>query len=759
MSRRAKGQTFGKTDSPPRSKAAAGHAANPVCPESQPPKRWLVGALCFLLALAVWIVFGQTISFHEFVNYDDGLYVYENESVIQGLSLKGIVWAFTHLHVDEWWPLNTISHMLDCELFGLDAGGHHFTNVLLHTATVVLLFLVLRSMTGAFWRSAFVAAVFAIHPLRVESVAWVTERKDVLSGLFFVLTLGAYVRYARRPFALGRYLLVLFLFTLGLLSKSSVVTMPFLFLLLDWWPLQRVRGAQCQVSGKGVFAVNLTPDTSHLTLLIEKIPFLLLAIAGSAATMFAVKDLHPIGELGFPWRIANAFVSYATYIWQMIYPVGLAVFYPHPENQVPLATVGLSLLGLVIISAAVTAGWRKRPYLLVGWLWYLGMLVTVIGLVQVGIQAHADRYTYLPQIGLYILVAWGAADLCASCRHRRAILSTAAAAILIGFVLGASIQTTHWRNSKALWSHTVACTSANPMAHHSLGNALMAEGKVDEAIAQYKQAIQFKPDYVRALNNLGVALSSQGRLAEAIPHFQRVVQLRPQYANARFNLAVSLATQGLLPEAVQHFERLLQLQPDSPEVHYHLAVGLVTLGNLADAISHFERALQLKPDRPEAHKYMGVALASQGKLSEAIEHYQQALKLSPRYARARYRWGDALAASGKWEEARQQYEQALQINPNDADVQNNLGNVLVTLGRLDEAIPHFERTLELNPGIAEAHGNLGMALAAQGKSGEAISHLRKALELAKAQANTALAQSLQAQLQSYQSSSPNPETP
>ena len=306
-------------------------------PDVQPYDRWLLVVICVLLALAVWVVFGQTIH-HEFVNFDDSGYVYRNPAISQGLSLKGIVWAFTHSHVSNWHPLTSISHMLDCQLYGLNPGGHHLTNVLLHAATAILLFLVLRNMTGALWQSAFVATVFAIHPLRVESVAWVAERKDVLSGLFFVLTLGAYFRYARLPFAPGRYLLVLVFFTLGLLSKAMLVTLPFLLVLVDYWPLERWRfGSQIPPEPqqmKNDTGQN-TPDFRRL--IIEKIPLVLLAAAACVATILAQQDaIISVQEVGFRLRICNALVAYAVYLGQMFYPVGLSVFYPYPENHLPV---------------------------------------------------------------------------------------------------------------------------------------------------------------------------------------------------------------------------------------------------------------------------------------------------------------------------------------------------------------------------------------------------------------------------------------
>src|SRR5438552_2904982 len=398
-------------------------------------RRWLSISVCIFLAALTWIVFGQTL-WHEFVNYDDVSYLYGNSAVRNGISLRGIVWAFTHVHSENWHPLTTISHMLDCQLYGLKAGGHHFTNVLLHTTAVILLFLVLRGMTGVLWQSAFVAAVFAIHPLHVESVAWISERKDVLSAVFFMLTLGAYVHYARSP-SIARYLTIALLFALGLMSKPMLVTVPFVLLLLDYWPLGRLSAvipSEVEESrGKILKLTTRGPSTSLgmavQKLAVEKIPLLALSAASGVATLWAhEKNIARLEQFPFPWRISNGLVAYLTYIRQMIWPVRLAAFYPHPEHTLPVLEIGLAIVIVLLASTCAIALRRKHPYLVTGWFWYLLMLLPVIGLVQVGAQAHADRYTYLPQIGLYILLAWVVTDALASRFQRRILGVTASVA-------------------------------------------------------------------------------------------------------------------------------------------------------------------------------------------------------------------------------------------------------------------------------------------------------------------------------------------
>ncbi len=582
----------------------ANPGGDPFPPEVQPQNPWLTFAVCVFLALAVWAVFGQTLH-HEFVNYDDARYIYENRMVTGGLGLHGIVWTFTHAKgLDQWLPLTDISHMVDWQLYGSNAGGHHLTNVLLHAANAILLFLTLRKMTGATWRSAFAAAVFAIHPLRVESVAWVTERKDVLSGLFFMLTLWAYAGYARKQGARNRepgfessgafpflgvpsYWLALLFFALGLLSKSMLVTLPFVLLLLDYWPLNRLSPP---VSGAPLrFRLNAWSG-----LVLEKTPFLLLSAASCVVTVLTQQNaMTALQSVTFPWRAGNALVAYVDYLGQMLYPVGLAVLYPHPGNHLSVLRVGLSALVLLLMSAVVMAGRRKHPCLTVGWLWYLGMLVPVIGLLQVGEQARADRYTYLPQIGLYILAAWGAVELCGSWRQHRAVLGSASGAILAGLLAGAHVQTGYWKNSVSLWTHTLACTPANPSAHSGLGMALASRGKLPEAIQQYDQAIQLEPDFPVAHYNWGVALADQGKLDEAIQHYQRAVQLKPDYAEALNNLGNALGAEEKLPEAIQLFGRALQVRPDFAEAHYDLGVALARQGKLDEAMPHFQQAVAL----------------------------------------------------------------------------------------------------------------------------------------------------------------------
>ena len=574
----------------------------------------MVPVICLVLAAMTWLVFGQTLG-HEFVNYDDEDYVADNPAALGGLSLKGIVWAFTHNVNDNWTPLTVISHMLDCQLYGTQAGWHHLTSVLLHTASVIVLFLVLKGMTAALWRSAFVAAVFAIHPLHVESVAWIAERRDVLSGLFFMLTIGAYVQYAQRRSKVESresrtqavptldprrstldYCLVLLFFALGLLSKPMVVTLPFVLFLLDYWPLKRFT----QPGGR------LVP----WRLIAEKVPLLALSGAACVATLFAQTEaIQPFEQMSLPLRVGNALISYVTYLGQMIYPAGLAVYYPYPETGLPLWKIVAAFVLLLVISAGALAARRNQPWFLFGWLWYLGMLVPVIGVLQVGSQARADRYTYLPQIGLYIALAWAAKDLTVSWRHRRQVLGFAATIVLAALMVGASLQTSYWRNSESLWTHTLACTSGNYVAHNNLGVMLGKKGNLNEAIRQFQEALRLKPDYAEAHNNLGIALNYEGQFDEAIAQYQEALRLKPHDTKALYNLGIALSNEGRLDEAAARDQEVLKLTPSYVEAHNNLGVVLIKKGQLDEAINQFREALRLNPDYVEARSNLVTVLS------------------------------------------------------------------------------------------------------------------------------------------------------
>ncbi len=562
-------------------------------------------AVCGVIVLLIGIVFGQTLSY-DFVNYDDKTYIYGNPLVSSGLSLHGLLRAFVDTQTNNWHPLTLVSHMIDCQLYDLKPGGHHFTNVFLHTIAAVLLFLWLRNIagkgqSGSDWSSAFVTALFAIHPLRVESVAWIAERKDVLSAVFFFLTLGAYVRYARAR-ALGRYLTMSILFACGLMSKPMLVTTPVVLLLLDYWPLNR--GQRTEARGQKFNA------EIWRKLIVEKLPLFGLSAASSiVAFALQVQSTESVGQLPFGWRLQNALVTYVTYIWQMFWPANLAVFYPHPDDHLALWQVALSALFLIAITWVVFALRRNRPYLLVGWLWYLIMLLPVIGIVEVGLQGHADRYTYLPHVGLYIALTWLTADVARSLRFRKEILASVGIGIVIVLSACAWKQTTYWRNSETLWPRALAVTTDNDVALTNLGTSLMDRGRLDDALSYFQKALAVRSRSEHSHYNLSLALihdsvgnvlARKGRADEAIAHFRQAIEFRPDYPDAHYNLGTVLFRSRDLDGAIAEWRITLSLHPNDPGTNANLGNALVQKGLLWEAATHYEVALRSEPDSPVA---------------------------------------------------------------------------------------------------------------------------------------------------------------
>jgi protein O-mannosyl-transferase len=661
--------------------------------------------IAIFLVTITWLVFGRTIGY-DFVNYDDRVYVYENPIVTNGVTLHGIVWAFTHAHARNWHPLTTLSHMLDCTMFDLRAGGHHFTNVFLHTLAVLLLFFALHKMTrgssspgddsvrladrtGNVWRSAFVAAVFAIHPLHVESVAWVAERKDVLSAVFFMLTLAAYSAYVREP-SIRRYLVVSLFFACGLMSKPMLVTVPLVLLLLDYWPLARrqtseVRGQRSDV-GRQRSEVRCRQsktetarleNQSWLRLVLEKLPLFALSIlCGLVTFLIQERSAGSLEPLPLAWRINNAIVSGVTYIWQMFWPIRLTVFYPHPENHLAIWQMALALGFLFAVTALVLIYRRSRPYLLVGWLWYLVMLLPVIGILQVGLQGHADRYTYLPQIGLYIALTWLIADLISSVRYRRGVLAAASAIVLMALSACAWKQTSYWRNSETLWTRALAVTTNNETAHTNFGMLLLSQGQVDEAISHLQTALQIVSksgeehySLTRAIiySDLASASVRKGKSEEAIAYLEKAVELQPNYGDAHYNLGSVLFQKGEIDQAVAQWRTTLSINPDDGATHTALANALLQKGQLREAIVHYEAAMDLEPVPvlPLNNLAWILSTSDDPKVRNgrrALELAQRAVQLSraqdPRYIRT---LAAAYAALGRFPDAMETAERALRL--------------------------------------------------------------------------------------------------
>jgi tetratricopeptide (TPR) repeat protein len=573
-----------------------------VVPRRGPSTRSLLAkvSVCILLAAITWGVFGQTLH-HEFVNFDDPKYVLKNPEIRSGLSFHGLIWAFTHSHSYNWHPLTTLSHMMDCQLYGLNAGGHHLTNVLLHAAAVFVLFLVLQEITGALWRSAFVAALFAIHPLRAESVAWIAERKDVLSGLFFMLTLAAYVGYVRKP-SLGKYLLVVFVFVLGLMSKSMLVTVPFVLLLLDYWPLRRFPHPAAEGTNTKVGWRSIPPRV-----ILEKFPLLFFSALSCVATVLV--QTHSIRTFPVPLRVYNALKSYAVYISQLFWPTRLAVFYPYPSGSLSIWPALLSLIFLLGMTFACWNLRKQKPYLITGWLWYLGMLVPVIGLLQVGTQSHADRYTYLPHIGLFMIAAWGLYDLSRSWRYQREILGVLGVVVIVVLAWQARLQTSFWKNSERLWTQTLAVTSSNAFAHENLGYLLLDKGQLDNAISQFQMALKIRPDPGRD-------------------------RIDPDNAHVHTSLGTALIRKNLLADGLAHYEESLTGDPKSVVTLNNLALILsisadVRFRNGARAVQLAEKADRLSDQRDaNVVRTLAAAYAEDGRFSDALNATERALNLA-----------------------------------------------------------------------------------------------------------------------------------
>ncbi|HSA11919.1 MAG TPA: tetratricopeptide repeat protein [Candidatus Paceibacterota bacterium] len=717
--------------------------------------------LCLALAAAIVAVYWP-VSRHAFINYDDLSYVTENQHVSKGLSWAGVNWAFGRLHGERtyWHPLTWISHMVDCQVFGLKPAGHHLMNVLFHLLNTTLLFLVFLRMTGAFWRCAVLAGLFALHPLQVDTVAWVAERKNLLATLFGLLAIWAYAAYVTRsrnqgqksppnpksdarnsefkaqglrfspgpstsylPFSI-LYLLSLCLFALSLMSKPMLVALPFALLLLDYWPLNRRGFPNFQ------HAQVPLPRAPIRRLVLEKLPFLLLAAASCVITVQAHRGLGMLDpgsgpSLGF--RLENALVSYARYLGNALWPAKLAVFYPFPAAW-PLWTVAASGLLLLALTALVVRTARSRPYLFVGWFWFTGLLVPTIGLIQAGAQALADRFAYLPLVGLFLGLVWTAAEW--SRRGPRPARMLAFGAVIL-LLLSAGLsrrQLAHWQNTETLFRHALAVTKDNFLAHGKLGEELAASGRLSEAEAQFAEAVKINPGYLPVLNSLASRLSTNTTSEASLRLYQQAVRSRPQDATAHYNLAVALTDQQRVTEAMAEYSEALRLDPNLAPAHNNLSSLFLAQGNPAAALPHALAALRLKPDFPQAHFNAGNALFLQEKFADAASHYATAAKLDPGNLDARLNLAKALVSQNKLQEAESQLKEVARLQPANAEPHQLLAAIYSASNRAGEAVNEYTAALDLDPDWADGLNHLAWIRATHANS--ALRDAAQAVELA-----------------------------
>ncbi|MDH7481118.1 MAG: tetratricopeptide repeat protein [Armatimonadota bacterium] len=641
-----------------------------------------------LLALATFLVFCRVLS-HDFINFDDGVYVYSNAN-IKELTFQSIRWAFKTMQASNWHPLTWISHIIDYQLFGLKPAGHHFTSLLLHITNSLLLLYILNRMSGSFWRSIFVAALFALHPLHVESVAWVAERKDVLSTLFWMLTIWAYLRYVQSP-KIKTYIPVILLFSLGLMSKPMLVTLPFVLLLLDYWPLCRTTFSRRH--SQVAFPIGFKK------LLLEKTPLFFLSAISCAITYIVQQKsgaVVPSERLPFGIRLENAIVSYLAYIFKMVWPAKLAIFYPHPMAGLPIWQVlGTSAI-LIIASILAIIVLKKYPYICVGWFWYLGTLIPVIGLVQVGTQAMADRYTYIPLIGIFIIIAWGIPDLIArleehrisrittrriySSRLRLSFLQFIACISIIAFSICTWSQLGYWKNSITIFHRTIAVTGENSVAQYNLGVAFANQNKPALALAHFEEAVRIDPFNFYARYNLGKALDETGRYSEAEEQFRAAILLNPNDADSHNNLACVLLEQGRYDEAIAEYKEALRLKPNDSVIRNNMVSALIKRGDLSEALKQYAKALKINPNDPFAHYNMGNMMVKQQKWNEAIRHFSEAVRLKPNYADAYYNLGVTYQTIGKLDKAYQAYQHAIRSKPGFGKPHNNMAVILYMRG-------------------------------------------------------------------------------
>jgi tetratricopeptide (TPR) repeat protein len=671
--------------------------------------RWLPLFVCVILVALIGGVFGG-LAGNEFVAYDDDVHVTRNGRVRNGLTSNGLIWAFTTRHQGHWHPVTWLSHMLDCELFGLNPAGHHLSSLVLHGISTLLLFLLMHRMTRAPWRSALVAALFAIHPLHVEPVAWVADRKDLLSTLFLLLALRAWVPYAERGAATA-YALSLASFTAGLLSKSMIVTLPALLFLLDAWPLNRIPWQ----SEKG------SPNSpSYKRWILEKVPFFLLSAFFGWVAIWAMKagkgGVHDLGIqeiLPALDRAGSALIIAGTYLRRTVWPDDLAVMYGWIHNPDPWQIL---ISGLVLLGISLAVIRLRRGYFTFGWVWFLLTLAPVAGLIQSGPSTPADRYTYLPLVGIFVMASWGASELALKKQSRgRAVIGVLAVMMIVALGLAARRQVTTWKDSESLFQRAIAVTPGSYRGHNNLGNVLAQQGCLKEAEGHFRQALRSRPGFSKAHHNLGLALFAQGDTEEAIRQFRIALRLDSDYVDALNSLGNAFASAGRLDEAEKQYRSALEIEPGFSEAFNNLGNVYVRKGRPGRAAVAYEQALALRPDYFEAHRNLARLRLSQERPREAIHHYEEALRLQPEAIELHYGLGESFVRAGDLQHAEEHFRAFLQGQPDHAGAHFHLGSLLALADRDKEALHHLKRSAELAPRHAPVRFALGLAYLTEGR--------------------------------------------
>jgi len=723
-------------------------------------KHFSIGALIILLTIIVYWQVGS----HEFINFDDDIYVYENAHVKNGITIEGVKWSFSlpeekrHAY---WHPITWISHMLDVQLYGLHSGFHHLTNLFLHVLNSILLFFMLYKMTSDLWKCAFVAALFALHPINVDSVAWLAERKNVLSSFFWMITITAYIYYAERP-DIKKYLLMCILFVSGLLAKPMIITLPFVLLLLDYWPLGRIRF----FFGKEKSMVNTTKNVTVYRLIMEKVPLLILSLGSVYTVTFSLRHIENItinGSTTIYLRLQNALVSYIKYIWKMLFPRDFTIFYPYPEFISFWKVLGAIAVILLITFLALNYS-RKYAFFIVGWFWYLGTLVPVLGLIQSGLWPEiADRWAYIPLIGLYIVIAWGVPALLPEIRYKDSILKLLGFGVIVSLMILTKVQVGYWRNNFTLYEHALKINTENFVAHGNLGYAFHEQGEIDKAIMHYEKSLRINPqlasiqtklgsaynkkgriedaierlnvaliidpDFIKAHNELASLLLDQGFIDEAIDHFLKVQNIMPHRKESYQNLAAAYLKKGKQDETIKNLSEVLRIDPNDSEAYNHLGTIYLIQGDLEGAVSNFINSLRIEPSNPQVHYNLGIAFIRQDRMNEAIKELSRAIEIDPSFEKAKSEHKSVLDKINRINSTIKKLEEKLAGKYDDVDVLHQLATLQSMKGEYQRALEYLWMAKELRPDDPKIYFNIACIYSKQNEIDNSIYWLKKSIEM------------------------------